>query len=159
MAGLVNRVPYRAQPAMPVQAYRTFSVHMPIATHWRPASCEEVGCKRYAKGWQTPFVPGTPAGEKIRYQIRNSPIRRKWTVMRLPDKTVVTFEAGQQCFMQDHPATHHKLPVFERPQIHVIRGGDWRARTTERRIVGSDEWLDRFAHNQDVLKTRIEQDR
>lgn len=156
MAGLVTRVPYRIQPAMPVQAYRTFSVHMPLATHWRPASCEEVGCKRYLKGWKTTFVPGTPTGEKIRYQIKNSPIRRKYVVARLPDRIEVVFEAGQECFVQDHPVTRHKIPVFDRPQIHVIRGGDWRAHTTGRRVVRANEWVDRFAHNQDVLKTRIE---
>lgn len=149
-----RRVPYRVQPAMPVQAYQTFGVRMPRATHWRDATCEEAGCKRWANGWKTSFVPGTPEGEKIRWQIRNSPIRRKWTVVRLVDKTEVVFEAGQECFMQDHPATHHKLPVA-RPQIHVVRHGDWRSGWGSR-VVRSEEWVERFALNQDKLKTLIE---
>ncbi len=152
---MLTRTPNRAAPAMPVQAYRTFSVHMPIATHWRPASCEEVGCKRWAKGWRTSFVPGTDAGEKIRFQIKNSPTKRKYTVLRQAERIDVIFEAGQECFLQDHPATHHKMPHWQRPQLHVIRGGDWRASTTTARTVGADEWIDRFATNQDRLKTLV----
>lgn len=139
---------------MPVAAYQTFSVHMPTETHWRDATCEEVGCERWAKGWKTSFVPGTVEGDKIRYFIKSSPIRRKYTVVRLADRTEVIFEAGQECFRQDAAATRHRRPV-PRPQIHVVRGGDWR-NGWDRRVVSSSEWVDRFATNQDRLKTAIE---
>lgn len=148
------RRPYRVQPRMPVGSYQTFSVHMPTATHWRDATCEEVGCKRWARGWKTTFVPGTPDGDKIRHFIKNSSIKRRYTVVRLADKTEVVFEAGQECFMQDSAATHHRRPI-PRPQIHVVRGGDWR-HSWDRRVVSSTEWVDRFATNQDHLKTAIE---
>lgn len=156
----VSRVPYRVQPAMPQQAYRTFSVHMPLATHFRPASCEEAGCKRWAKGWKTTFVPGTPTGEKIRYQIKNSPIRRTYRVVRLADRIEVLFEPGQQCFAQDHPTTAHKV-LNGRPQLHVVRSGDWRTdagtrRATRRVHARGEHWVEEFALNQDRLKTAIE---
>jgi hypothetical protein len=156
----VRRVPYRLTPPMPQQVYRTFSVHMPLATHWRRASCEEAGCKRWARGWKTKFVPGTPAGEKIRYQIKNSPTKRKYTVVRLPDRVEVCFPAGQECFVQDHPATAHKVSV-QRPQIHVVRAGDWRtdARTrhaTRRVHTRAEYWVEEFAENQDRLKKAIQ---
>lgn len=161
MTGTVRRMPYRAQPRMAQQAYKTFSVHMPITTHWRGATCEEVGCKRYLNGWKTTFVPGTPTGEKIRYQIKNSPTKRSYRVVRLPDRIEVVFPPGQECFVQDHPSTAHKLPVFDRPQIHVVRSGDWRTdartrRATRRVHTRAEHWVEEFAENQDRLKTAVE---
>lgn len=149
-----RRQPFRIQPRMPVGSYQTFSVHMPRETHWRDATCEEAGCRRWANGWKTSFVPGTPEGEKIRFFIKNSPIKRKWTVVKLPGKTEVVFAAGQECFSQDHPTSHHKLPIA-RQQIHVVRKGDWRS-AWDKKAVPVAEWIDRFATNQDKLKTLIE---
>lgn len=150
----VRRVPYRVQPKMPVQAYQTFGLKQPLATHWRRATCEEVGCKKYLKGWKTTFVPGTPKGEQIRHTIKTSPIKRKYTVLRLADRIEVVFEPGQQCFLQDHPTTAHKTTVG-RPQIHVVRRGDWR-QGWDGRTVSPSEWLDRFVTNQDKLSTLIQ---
>lgn len=153
--GPVRRVPYRVAPRMAVQQYQTFSVHMPAESHWRPASCEEVDCPKWRNGWKTSFVPGTADGDKIRFFIKNSTIKRTYTVVRLADRTEVVFPAGMECFKQDHPSTRHRLPI-PKPQIHVVRGGDWRASTTERKVVKAPEWVDRFATNQDKLKTLIE---
>lgn len=155
------RQPYRVTPAMPQQAYRTFSVHMPIATHWRSATCEEVGCSRFLKGWKTSFVPDTPEGEKIRHFIKTSPIKRSYKVARLPDRIEVIFPAGQECFLQDHPSTRHQVPTFDRPQIHVVRSGDWRTNThtrhaTRRVHTRAEHWVEEFAENQDRLKTAVE---
>lgn len=162
---MITRAP-RVQPLMPQQAYQTFAVLMPRTgdpktTHWRPATCEEVGCARYLNGWRTPYTAGTPEGDRIVHAIRNSPIRRKYTVLRLPDNKVeVIFEPGQPCFLQDHPATQHQVPVL-RPQIHVVRSGDWRTpgsvrRATRRVHTSGQFWVEEFAENQDRLKTLIE---
>lgn len=158
---MISRVPYRADPRMPQQAYKTFSVHMPRATHWREASCEEAGCKHYAKGWKTTFVPNTPDGEKIRFQIKNSPTKRTYKVVRLADKIEVLFPPGQSCFMQDHPTTRHRVPIFDQPQIHVVRSGDWRTgaktqRATRRVHTRSEFWVEEFAENQQRLKQIVE---
>lgn len=139
---------------MAVEAYQTFGMKQPLATHWRRATCAEVKCKRYLNGWKTTFIPGTPRGEQIRFQIKNSPIKRKYKVVRLPDRIEVLFEAGQECFVQDHPSTAHKKSL-QRPQIHVVRKGDWR-RGWDARNVSSSEWIDRFATNQDKLKTLVQ---
>lgn len=158
---MINRTPYRVEPRMPQQAYRTFSVHMPRATHWRPATCEEAGCRRWARGWKTTFTAGTPDGERIRHAIKTSPIRRRYTVARLPEGRVeVLFEAGQSCFLQDSPATAHRVPL-DRPQIHVVRSGDWRTdgatrRATRRVHTRAEHWVEEFALNQDKLRTALE---
>lgn len=158
---MINRIPYRVQPRMAEQAYRTFRVEMPRATHWRPGSCEEAGCSRWAKGWKTTFTSGTPEGERIRHAIKTSPIRRKYTVARLPEGRVeVLFEAGQPCFLQDHPTTQHRVPL-DRPQIHVVRSGDWRTdagtrRATRRVHTRAEHWIEEFAENQDRLASIIE---
>lgn len=144
----------RVKPRMPVQAYQTFGVRMPRATHWRPATCEEAGCLKWKNGWKTPFVPNTPEHDRIKQYIRNSPIKRMFTVLKEPDLWTVVFEAGQPCFKQDHPSTRHMVPL-QRPQLHIVHKGDWR-QSWDARVVGSNEWVDRFATNQDKLKTLIE---
>lgn len=36
----MNRIP----PQLPAHAMRTYAVDAPLSTHWRPATCDEVGC-------------------------------------------------------------------------------------------------------------------
>src|SRR4051812_24272428 len=49
----------RMQPAMPVGAMQTFQILAPRETHWRTASCAEIGCHAYLGGWVTPVLAGS----------------------------------------------------------------------------------------------------
>jgi hypothetical protein len=160
MGTLTSPAP-RIRPRLPAMAYRTFQVVAPIATHFRSATCEEFGCDKWRNGWKTTFVAGTDKGDQIRQFIKDSPIRRQYRVVRLPGNVVeVLFTAGQSCFLQDHPTTRHRLPTG-RPQIHVVRNGDWRVGVSDylhsRRIHNRPEdWIDEFQTNQDRLKAIVE---
>ena len=139
----------RIQPHMPVQAYKTYQAAMPLATHWRPATCAEVDCSWYLAGWKTIV----PAGGEHEALVRGS--GRKFTEETQPGGLIeFRFEAGQQCFQ----AATHRLPVG-RPERLFVRDGDWRGNPTgwRREHTRPEDWQEDFAEHQDRLKTAIEE--
>jgi hypothetical protein len=143
----------RIAPNLPAESYRTFQVASPLATHWRDGTCEEADCAAYLRGWATAVDEATDLGARQAHYIRNV-ARRGYTEDRTGGTvTTFTFAAGQRCF-----ASPHKVPL-ERPELYVVRGGDWRGnpRGTEPvRHSGPDPWLDDFQTNQDRLGRLIE---
>lgn len=133
--------PFRIEPNLPVQAYTTFALHAPKQTHSRPATCEEVGCEQFLHGWVTRLPLGSPLCE---YIASGGHGRRfmETTGLDTPEREFV-FPAGQRCFK----STQHVI-ALDREPVATIRGGDWRARTTETRTVAIPEWLERFQANQ-----------
>lgn len=135
--------PFRIQPAMPVHAYRTFGISKPLATHWRPATCEEVQCEAFVNGW----ITRAQTDEQAAYIKRHSGRSFIETA-----KNVFQFKPGQTCFA----AADHKVPL-EREGIYVARGGDWRGNPTgERRVHARPaDWVEEFAEHQDMLADRV----
>lgn len=148
MARPVNRV----QPVMPVQAYKTFRIAQPAATHWRPATCREVDCAQWERGWVTRIDTASDLGARQANYIRMHSGRAFTAAPIAPGASIVefTFPAGQKCFRQHH------VPL-ERPAFYIVRGGDWRGSTgVIRRHHNGDDWVDDFATHQDRLATRLE---
>ena len=146
-AVLLNRI----TPALPVYAYKTYGMHLPATTHWRPATCEEAGCQHYLKGWQT-IVPSDSDHARL---IRSADFRRRYRYTEEPGEgplAVFTFPAGQACFK----ASTHKVSLG-RPGIFTVRGGDWRGMTspvrTHKRAM---DWVEDFAEHQERLATAME---
>jgi hypothetical protein len=112
----------RIAPKMSPGAYRTFEVQAPPSTHFRNASCAEVECQHYLSGWMSRVDISTQQGVQWGKAIHNS--GRKYTVEQ--EGTVFTFRfgPGQQCFQSPHKVR------LERPELYVIRDGDWRANPT-----------------------------
>lgn len=133
----------RIQPVGPVQAYRTFSVTAPLRTHFRPATCEEIDCPAFLKGWVTRANP-----EQAEYIRRRS--GRKYEER---EPGVFVFNSGQMCFS----AAQHRVRI-ERPEIYVVRDGDWRGNPTGRTRTHQRSvfWVEEFAEHQDLLKTMQE---
>ena len=130
--------PFRVQPAMGVGAYQTYSITSP---HDRtvPAACEQVGCEAWQHGWQSTIDESTELGRTqahyIRYQSGRT-FREQKTGTGL---TVFTFESGQRCF-----ANHQT-----RPELYVVRDGDWRGNPTGRRRVHANaaDWVEDMQEN------------
>lgn len=144
---------FRIEPNMPPGAYQTFQVSSPIQTHWRPATCAEAECPHYLSGWRTDIDETTDLGAAQAYYIRHDRSRRH-VEDKLPDgRTSFTFEAGQPCFQ----ASQHKVPLG-RPELFVVRGGDWRGNPTGESYqhTSAESWLDQFACHQDKLAETIE---
>lgn len=137
----------RLQPQGTPQAYKTFQIVQPLATHFRPATCAEVDCPAHTSGWKSVIDESTDLGKQQAHYIRNVAGRR-YTEGRAAAITTFTFEAGQQCFRP------HQTPL-ERDPIHIVKDGDWRASQNPHQLRG-DDWVDSFQNHQDQLKTRLE---
>lgn len=136
----------RIEPVMPVQAYKTFQIVAPVATHWRVATCAEVNCSAYEMGWSTSVDESQELGQRQAHYIRHG-ARRSFTESRRPDGlTEFVFGAGQTCFRP------HRTRV-EREEIFLVRGGDHRGNPTGQRRTYErpDQWADDFAAHQDGI--------
>lgn len=139
----------RFTPVGPPQAYRTYQIAAPLQTHWRSASCAEAECEHYTHGWRVRVEALTP--EDL-YLAKNS--GRRYQVAEVAaGETWLVFEAGQQCFA----AATHKVRI-ERPELFVLRGGDWRGNPTGRKpdLLNPTAWVDDFGENQEAIVEEIE---
>lgn len=138
----------RPRPRLPVTAVKTYAIASPLATHWRPATCAEVGCERHRDGWQTVCDERTDVGARRAYLIRHDRTRGHKEHKDPSGVTVFKFPPGQRCFQ----AGQHRMQY--RPEIYVVRGGDWRGVTNEPyRHRRAADWVDDFANHQDRLAT------
>lgn len=153
--GPFRQTPYRPAPLMPAAAYKTFQIASPISTHYRPATCEEVGCLAQAHGWATMVDESHVLGAKQAHYIRKLAGRSFIEARTELGLTRFEFAAGQRCFASES----HRVPL-ERPEIYVVREGDHRGnpRGTEPRVhVRALDWVDEFANHQDKIATAIGQ--
>jgi hypothetical protein len=122
-------------------SYETFSIHRPLASHWRAATCREVNCPDYLNGWRVRVEQLTAKG-----LYAATHCGRKYDELAVaPGETWLVYEAGQPCFR----AKEHQKPL-ERPELYVVRGGDWRALGDPFKV-SSESWLDSFGENQEKL--------
>lgn len=136
-------------PALPVTAYTTYGITVPLSSHWRAATCAEVDCDRHLNGWVSVIDEATDLGQRQAAYIRRDSGRAFREEKRPDGLTAFTFEPGQRCFA----SADHRVRL-DRPEIFTARGGDHRAATTDvRRFDRHDQWLEQFAENQDRIRT------
>lgn len=136
----------RYAPALPVQHMQTYRIASPVGTHTRPATCAEVGCTPYLQGWVTVVPASSPdpkayTADYVRAVAagRVDHIRRHCTE-RAAEGGLVEFHfpAGQRCFSE---SKHRKS--LDRPEIYLVRGGDWRGNTgLIRRHTRPEHWVE-----------------
>lgn len=154
---MTRPAPFRIQPQLPPAAYKTFQISSPISTHRKPATCAEAQCSHYLGGWATVVDEGTELGQAQAYYIRHDSGRKFAEEPGGIGLTRFVFEAGQTCFLPPppgQPPTHRHTVSLERPQIFVVREGDWRGnpRGIEPRIhTRAADWVDEFANHQQKL--------
>jgi len=108
----------------------------PKNSHWREASCLEVGCAQYIGGWQT-VLPCTDIAN-IEY-IRRSGMRCK---EELDDQLIrFIFEPGQECFKGRGGG--HRTPLERDPIL-----------SRNRQTMEPMEWLDRMNDDLDQIRAR-----
>jgi hypothetical protein len=147
-----NTTVSRIAPAMPVQAYKTYGMSMPFKTHWRSATCDEVDCEAWRKGWVSTFDLGTELGRR-QHDYCKADRGRSFSMQRAT-LTLVKFvyPPGNRCFRSDT----HRLPLG-RPARLFVAGGDWRGFTSAPRAhVRAQDWVEDFAGHQDRLSAAIE---
>lgn len=135
---------HRPQPLGPPQAYSTFQLVRPKATHWRPATCAQFRCRAHLTGWTSRFAADDP---RVLYVRHGS--GRRFVETRDPTGWVVfRFEPGQTCFRQHE----HRLPL-EREPVHRVLHGDYRGAVLLRTHTRGADWVDEFANHQDRIAT------
>jgi hypothetical protein len=133
------------EPNMPVEAYKTYRIVSPLSTHWRPAQCHEIDCAAYLNGWSV-RVEGLPP--QLLHTAKNSG-RRYVEVHVAEGESWLNFEAGQPCFKQ----SEHRVRLDDRPELYVVRDGDWRGNPTGRvrKHANAQDWTDDFGEHQQRL--------
>lgn len=139
--------PFRLEPRLPVQAYKTYQVARPAGTHDRRATCTEVDCAARLRGWLTEVDVSTPLGGRQANYIRLQSGRR-FTHTQAGDLVSFTFPAGQDCFAE------HRVGL-DRPALFIVKGGDWRQQTAPSVRMRAEDWVDDFAtHQQQIADHR-----
>ncbi|MGD2042050.1 MAG: hypothetical protein PVJ28_00250, partial [Acidimicrobiia bacterium] len=133
----MNRA-FRIDPVGPVSSYKTYEMVRPRATHSRPATCEEVGCRAFLGGWTT----RVPAGSDLEAVMRGA--GRTWSRSWAEPGgvTAYLFPPGTECFLSHE----HRVPV-DRPSIYRVRDGDWRGNPSGRYRMHTrpEDWVEDFS--------------
>ncbi len=140
----------------PVTAVKTYSIEQPITTHWRKATCQEVNCVNFTKGFKVHVekVLAMANGADILAMIKGS--GKKFAELAVaPGQTWLEFEAGQTCF--DGDSGRH-LTNLARPPLFVVRGGDWRGnpRGEQHTHTSGVDWADDMQNHRDKLLSAAE---
>ncbi len=152
----INRYP----AALPVGAMQTYRIASPRQTHTRPATCAEVGCKAYLKGWVTTVPRGSAQERSLRqFTGRHAPdgLRRDGREISAPGAGQVSFAfaPGSPCFV----ASEHRASL-NRPELFLVRGGDWRGSTgLIRRHTRPEHWVEDMSETLDAVARRAGQTR
>lgn len=144
---------FRVDPAMPFHAYKTFTIFAPFSTHWRKATCEEVECQAWLRGWQTSVDETTELGKAQAAYIR-AKAGRRYSEAREGELTVFMFMPEQTCFRSDE----HKVRLDREPRF-LVWGGDHRGKTgrDNRQHSSFDAWANDFGEHQASLARAIGQ--
>lgn len=132
---IMERPLNRVEPALPAGLMQTHQIAMPLPTHWRRATCEEVGCLAFRHGWQ---LARTGLDDEDMALLAKS--KRRWREEQGDDGPVLIFEAGQPCLA----ASEHRIQQ-DRPPLFIARDGDFRGnpRQTEPVVFsGADPFAD-----------------
>ncbi|WP_377271927.1 hypothetical protein [Peterkaempfera sp. SMS 1(5)a] len=132
----------RFDPAMPVEAYQTYSIRQPRDTTI-VAACEQVGCEAWQRGWQSVIDERTDLGQRQAAYIRAQSGRTFCERRTGSGLTVFEFDSGQRCF-QEHRT---------RPQLFAVRDGDWRGNPTgrHRQHTRAQDWVEDFGEHQQLI--------
>lgn len=141
----------RIEPNMPADAYKTYSIKSPQATHFRLATCVEAQCEAHVNGWRSTIDEATVLGQQQAHYIRKQS-GRGYTEERIGGSLVrFTFAPGQTCFTGGHQVR------LDRPENYSVRAGDWRGNPTgESRVLRAQDWIDDFGEHQQRLADQLE---
>lgn len=138
-----RRATIHPTPGVPVAAMKTYAIKSPVETHSKPAHCRDIGCRDYLNGWSIKLIAGSDDDRFFRSACagRVDGYRRPFRTVRDGLFVTFVFEAGTPCrFIMKHRAT------LDRPELYIVRGGDWRASTgLIRKHDRPEHWVEDFA--------------
>jgi hypothetical protein len=138
----------RIEPKLPPHLMNTHLILAPPQTHFRPATCEEVGCPHFLEGWRVKIDALPP---EMVHAAKNS--GRRWREIPVaPGETWLEFEPGQKCFKW----FSHRVRL-DRPELYLKREGDHRGnprRLDDVKFSGPDAWADSLGTQLDQIEKR-----
>lgn len=141
----------RLVPQLPAQAFKSYGVRYPLATHWRDATCQEVECPAYRLGWDSVVDVSTELGQaQFDYLFHDK--SRSFTTEKVGG-TLVRFHYPPGNTPFKGPEHAHRVKA-DRPPLMVVTGGDWRGNPRGDATVvhkNAEEWADDFSTHQDRL--------
>ncbi len=147
---IIKTEPFRITPNGRPEDYRTYSLKRPHGTHWRAATCQEVDCPNYLRGWRQVIDVEFELGRKQARYIRDHAGRAYTVVSQVGFIITLEFPAGQRCFSE------HRKPL-EREPLFFVKGGDYRGNpraipTVQRKAA---DWVDDFGSHQVKIKEQL----
>lgn len=136
------------------ESFKTYTTVAPLSTHWRPATCEEVDCPDYLKGFVTTVDTGTELGQR-QFHFLTHDKKRSYSMQNVGAGLFkFVYKPGNICMRWNE----HRLPIG-RPPLYLVRGGDWRGNprrvpTVRHRTVA--HWIEDFSIHQDMIATAIQ---
>lgn len=132
------------------EAFTTFTMHAPLATHFIELPCKVAQCKRYVHGWTTVLDPKREEHLLFIQHIVSGRSGRRWSHGETTPEGYLSFvfPPGQSCFRN----SHHQRDE-SKDELYVVRKGDFRTPYGKRdpKVMSPDLWLETFAKNQNVL--------
>mgnify|MGYP000638999018 CR=1 FL=1 len=144
----LNRAPSR----FGAENFKTYQILVPKSTHYRDASCAEVDCPNYTKGWRTIIDDKTPLGQGQAHYIRKNSGRKFNEYKSEQGLTVFEFEPGQTCF------DRHSLRL-DKQELYFVKGGDSRGNprgVSPIRHKRPEDWVEDFSEHQQTIADAIE---
>lgn len=141
----------RVTPRVGAEHYQTFQISAPKSTHTRRASCEEVECQQYLRGWRMRIDLNTELGQKQAYYIKHHSGRSFRAIGQENGVVDLEFRGQQDCFQE------HRVPN-DRPEVYRVKGGDFRGnplRTLTRVHKKPEFWVEEFAENQQKIADAV----
>ena len=132
--------------ALNLETRRTFSAIMPEATHYEPATCEQVGCKRRAEGFAVLHDTTRQADRDRLDWIYANPGGRQWYKTVEGGITRLDFPPGNDCFEQHRRMLDKPAMLVDRKGSHTARGVVDRLPIVRRHTRGSDFMEDLREH-------------
>lgn len=146
-----DKVHNRLTPDAGPEHFKSYSWRAPLASHWRPGTCEEYECDEFLHGFVTTVDLGTDLGQRQYYYLTHDK-SRKATIQRVSERIVkFVYGPGNRCFRY----SEHRVPVG-RPPLLLVLGGDWRGNPRQIRTVvhrRAEDWIEDFAEHQDKIAT------
>lgn len=146
---------HRFPAKLPVSTMQTYAIKAPRQTHTRPATCEEVGCRMFLQGWITRVPFDSPQYQMLQQVVKGrSPDALKRDAKEITGigstEAEFLFNPGTPCFKA---STHRKK--LDRPELYLVRGGDWRANTgLIRRHTKPEHWVEDMQTTLDAVAKR-----
>ena len=140
---------FRPEPDGPAWAYKTYRMLSP-RSHRRRATCAEVECERWQRGWKTCLDVADPKHAEAANWIRLKS-GRSYTVTEVGTAVTFLFPAGQSCF------TEHTIPF--KPHLLLVQGGDWRGNPRGVPTIqhtSMNNWVEDFTENQAAIRQRVQ---